>query len=86
MKNRILRSKHILEIGRLKERDEPKPTAMYFKNIRRGPVGLVRKALIHSFPTWTLLGLSFIGGSVLEIITDVRLRNRLVATLNIMRI
>lgn len=65
---------------------EPKVEAVYFKNIVRAPIGRVRAALRESLPSWALLGLSFVGGSVLEILTDKRLKPRLVATLKVMNV
>ena len=52
-------------------RPKPRPTAVYFCNIRRVQLGVVRKALRNmQLPPWALLGLSFIGQSVLEIVCD----------------
>lgn len=65
---------------------EPQPTAAYFKNIKRGPIGTIRKALREWLPRWALLRISFIGGSVVESITDWRVKDRLVATLEMMNI
>lgn len=86
LQHRVAESIAILSQGGLRRFNEPKPVAAYFTNIRRGPVGLVRKALSASLPQWALLGISFVGGSVLEIITDKRLKDRLVATLAMMNI
>jgi len=45
-----------------------------------GPIGLVRRSLRESPPSWALLGLSFVGGSVLEVLTDEAQKRRLVNT------
>lgn len=83
---RIRKSIDLLNASRCRKTVEPNPTAVYFKNVRRGPIGAIRTALRASLPSWALLGIGFIGGSVLEIVTDVRLKTRLVATLKIMGI
>lgn len=61
-------------------------TAVYFRNIRRGPIGAIRQALRYCLPSWPLLGLGFVGESILEVITDDRLSKRLTGTHKLMGI
>lgn len=65
---------------------EAKPIAVYFKYIRREPLGTIQNALQQSLPSSTLLGLSFVGHSELEITLDKKLKQRLVATLGMIRV
>ena len=63
---------------------QPKPTALYFRNIRRARLGQVRKALRQMFThPWAILGLSFIGKSVIEIVCHEALVNQIVAKLRL---
>lgn len=61
----------------------PNITPVYFKNIRRGPLGQLRRALRESLPARSVLGLSFIGGPILEVLCDERLQHQFIATLRI---
>lgn len=63
--------------------EESPQVVVYVRNIKKGPIGAIRNALRHNLPIWALLGLRFIGGSVLEIIKDARQKPRLVATLQV---
>lgn len=65
---------------------EPEPMTEYFQALQRGPVGNVINELRECVPTRALLGTMFVGGSVVEIITDGRLEDRLAATLRMMNI
>ena len=77
---RLRSSRELLNIAT----PEPKPVALYFRNIKRAPLGHVRKALRQMFGhPWATLGLSFIGHSVLEIICHSGLVNEIVAKLRI---
>lgn len=78
---RLAKSREMLTRNNLRVEQKPQPVAVYFKGIRRGPLGQVRAALRQSLANWALLDLSFIGSSVLEIITDKAQRVRLVETL-----
>ena len=63
---------------------EPKPTAVYFRNIKRSRLGQVRKALKQMFThPWAILGLSFIGKSVIEIVCHQGLADQVVAKLRL---
>ena len=63
---------------------EPTPMALYFRNIRRNRLGQVRKALRQMFPhPWAVLGLSFIGRSVIEIVCHKGLADQIVAKLRL---
>ena len=64
---------------------EPKPTALYFRNIKRARLGQVRKALRQMFThPWAVLGLSFIGQSVIEIVCHFGLRDQVIAKLRLL--
>lgn len=65
---------------------KPQPTDVYFKNVRRGPLVVIRNALRECLPSWTLPGLKFVGAPVLEIVIDERLSARTTATLRVMGI
>ena len=63
---------------------EPIPTALYFRNIRRTRLGQVRKALRQMFThPWAVLGLSFIGRSVIEIVCHQGLADQIIAKLRL---
>lgn len=81
---RVQKAIYKLDTNKIRVLKEPETTAVYFKNIRQGPLGVLRAALRECLPSWAVLGLGFIGSSVLEIITDARLKSRLIATLNAM--
>lgn len=83
---RIRKARETLLQEKVCAKPAPKITAVYFKNIRRGPIGTIRQALRECLPSWALLGLSFIGSSILEILTDERLTERLIGTLKLMGI
>lgn len=83
---RIEKSKIIADAAKARVQYVPKPTAVYLKSIRRGPIGAIQKALRECLISWALLGISLIGGSISEIITDSRLKDRLVTSLKIMGI
>lgn len=59
---------------------------VYLQNVRRGPAGMLRKALRECLPGWAAMGLSFAGDSILEDTTDRNLMGRLIATLKVMGI
>lgn len=63
----------------------PKPVAVYFANIPRGPIGALKKALLECLLKWAILGISFIGAEVTEILCHVALLDRLIATLQFFR-
>ena len=64
---------------------EPVPTAVYFRNIRRNRLGQVRKALRQMFShPWAVLGLSFIGQSVIEIVCHQGLVDQVVGKLRLL--
>lgn len=43
-------------------------------------MGPIRKALWECLQSWAVLGLSFVGGSIMKVITDRGLKSRLVET------
>lgn len=60
---------------------KPYPVNIFVRNIRKGPRGSTGIALLQRLPSWACLGLGFIGGLVLVIITTARQKPQLVATL-----
>ena len=63
----------------------PKPVALYFRNIKRARLGHVRKALRNLFThPWAVLGLSFIGQSVVEIVCHDALVHQIIAKLRLL--
>lgn len=70
----------------MRVRRQPRPVAVYFKDVQRSPFRTLRKALRDCLPAWTGLGLCFVRGSVLEIVMDLKQEDRLRATLRMMRI
>ena len=63
---------------------EPKPIALYFRNIKRTRLGQVRKALRQIFThPWAVLGLSFLGQSVIEIVCHSGLCDQVIAKLRL---
>lgn len=65
---------------------EPQPTGVYSKNVIRGPIGALHRALSERLPKWAILGLCFVGGSIKEVVTNVRQKDRLIATVKILGI
>lgn len=63
-----------------------KPIANYFKNVRRGPPGVLRKCLRADLPAWVVSGLSVVGSSILEVLIGRKLKDRLTTTMKIMGI
>ena len=64
---------------------KPIPEAVYFGDMPRGPIGKIRRTLCKALPKWSILNISFIGGSVTEILCHKPLVPRLIATLKLMR-
>lgn len=62
----------------------PIPTAVYFAGVPRGRISVFRKALMqqHALPGWAILSLSFIGQSIVEIITHKPLHDRLTSVMS----
>lgn len=86
LRDKRMRTKKLLEKQNTIIQNQPDPVGVYFKNDRRGPIGILRRALRESLPAWALLGIGFVGGSVLEVVTDRRMKPRLIATLHLMGI
>ncbi|KAI0562920.1 Endonuclease-reverse transcriptase [Gracilaria domingensis] len=62
----------------------PITDVVYVKGLRRSPYGIVRKSLLHSIPRAGLLGLSYIGGSILEIVTTKSEKQNLIETIQLL--
>ena len=81
MKKKIMKARKLIEIIPPKT----SPTAIYFRKIKRVQLGVVRKALRSlDLPPWAVLGLSFIGQSVLEVVCDERLASQLIVKLTLL--
>lgn len=46
------------------------PSAIYFGNVMKGPIGVMKKKLRSVMPPWSKLCLEFIGASVLALVID----------------
>lgn len=86
MRDKINRMKQSLIQNKCIELQKPKVTPLYFKNIKRCRIGGIRAALRETLPSWAVLGLSFVGGSILEVLCDEKLQRRLVYTLALVNI
>lgn len=64
----------------------PMLIALYFKNITRRPVEALGAALRQILPSLALLGISFVGGAILDIITDSLLKDHVVASMKLVGI
>lgn len=75
----------LLEAGFIKRR-EPIPATAYFAGVERGRISHFKQCLLEngSLPRWSLLGISFIGASLVEIVCHAPLLDRLIATMKIL--
>lgn len=64
----------------------PDPSVVYFGGVPSGPKGAFRRYLTaeHSVPNWGLLGISFLGEGIAEIITHKPLESRLIAVMRLL--
>lgn len=83
---KISKTWQLLRQGNFNVEYEPIPTAWIFTEVRRGPFGLIRRALRRCLPSWAFFGLDFISAAGLEIVTDARLEDRVVTTLQVVSI
>lgn len=83
---RLHETMRALQAGNLRIDRSPAVDVVYVRDIRRAPLGQIRRSLQHSIPSSALLGLSFIGGSVLEIVTLKSQKDKLVDTLRLLGI
>lgn len=60
---------HAWDVSNLRVNAYPEVDSVYVKGLRRSPYGAIRRSLQHSLPRSELLGLSYVGGSILETIT-----------------
>lgn len=65
-------------------RVQPTPKAIYSGEVPRGPIGALRRALLLSLPKWTILGISYISNTALEILCHTELVDRLIATMKLL--
>ena len=66
--------------------EKPNIIPLYFKNIRRCRIGVLRAALRQSLPSWAVIGLSFVGGSILELLCDSKLEHRVIHMMKVVNI
>lgn len=59
---------------------------VYFRTVWRGSISPIRQALKECSATWALTGMSFVGASVLEILTNRMLKEGLIATMTLIGI
>lgn len=79
--------KALIDAGFSRPQQKPRPSlvTVYFRNVPRGPLGTLRKALLLSLCKWTVVGFSFIGNNILEVLCHRPLVNRLVSTMAVLR-
>ncbi|PXF39595.1 hypothetical protein BWQ96_10708 [Gracilariopsis chorda] len=77
-----LRAANLTPIPRVDAR--PNPVALYFTNVRRGPIGEYRRILTRFLPGWAVLALSFIGRSTAEILTHAPYQTRLITSMKLL--
>jgi len=63
---------------------KPVPTAIYFANLPRGPIGALRRALLECLPKWSVLSISFIGRSITEILCHQDLTEQLISDMTLL--
>ena len=81
MKQKIFEARKTIEIMSPK----PSPTAVYFRKIKRAQLGVIRQSLGNlNLPPWAMLGLSFIGQSVLEVLCDKKQVPQLIVKLTLL--
>lgn len=83
-KTGLSKQKSILDQANLRVTYELRLEAAYLKDGRRGPIGAIRNVLRKGFPSWAILGHIFPGGSVLDVITDRSLKDRLIVAISIL--
>lgn len=62
--------KHMLYLFQTRVITESCLAVLYLRNVRRGPIVIIRELLREWFPRWALLVISLLGGSVMEIVID----------------
>lgn len=73
LQTRIIKASAILIQNKLIPVQKPEPTAIFLKHVKRGPIGVVQRALRECLPSWALLGIDFIGYLIIEIIAEKKL-------------
>jgi hypothetical protein len=61
-----------------------RPMALYFSRVVRGPLSTFRAALRQCLPASALLGLSFVGGSVCEVVTAEQHQARVISSFRLL--
>lgn len=81
---KIERAKRALQRRNVCTETTPRTAVLYLENVRSGTIGPIRQTLREYLPTCTLPGLSFVGGSVMEVFENERLAQRIIETLKMM--
>lgn len=82
----MTRAKQMIDLGHTKLITERCPAAVYFRTMRQGPTGKIRGAPKGVAPNMSTTGYLFLGGTVMEIVTDYRIQQRVIAYLKFMNI
>lgn len=88
MRNRLQQTMDALKAANLtpihRQQAQPNPVALYFGNVRRGPIGEYRRILTRFLPGWAVLAMSFIGRSTTEILTHAPYQARLITSMKLL--
>lgn len=69
---RVVKEGEKLDTYNIRQILEPEATVVYLKNMKHRPIGIIGGPLPKLLPSWALLGIGFVGGSVMEIVTGKR--------------
>lgn len=86
VRQKMIKAKQMLDSNRtivVAERCRP---SVHFRNRRRGSIGNMGGALMECPPSWLLLYIPFVGGSVMESVTDYNLNEWLIVAFKVMNI
>lgn len=86
MRKKMMKAKQMFDLSQTRVITEPSPTAVYFRNLKRGINGNIGEALRDCLSTCALLDISFVEESVMEVVTDQRLEERLIANFEVMNV
>lgn len=75
----MIRAEQMLDLSKARVITEPYPIAVCFRNVSCLPIGKTREAIWECLPTSALLSKSFVGVSVMELLTDNWLKERIIA-------
>lgn len=77
VQEKIPNAKRLMDQKNMRKVREPAAVAAYFKNIRSGQLGAIRNEFWECLPSWSLLGFSLTGSSLLEMQMGRWLKQRL---------